>query len=746
MRSPGKDLRAIPVLRALIPFITGIMLAPLIPGQLTCTHAAGCLLLLLLLAGLLVHRSGSRKPVHGYLFFAVMFLAFVCLGFWRTRNEPRCYSPLPAGRNVVLTGRIPEEPEKRTRGYRVGLRLDGVVTSDHYSGAAGNLLVYLPGDTTVEGGGDEGCLTPSKDTTADGGVAGVAGRQTLYSPAAPPRTGERWMVAGVPRLIGNSGNPGEFDYAGYMRRRHTGYLLFVEDPHHFRRLSGPSSNLAFAAGKIAVRIQSHWPADIPEYAVLRAITLGNKRALPDRTRDHFAGAGAMHILAVSGLHVGIIWYALTLLIRFPVHLRFFRILKPVLVIGVLWFYAAITGFSASVTRSVFMFSLLTLARVTGRDSQVLNTLFLSAMVLLWLDPDRIHEPGFQLSYAAVTGIVTLHPFLTRRLRPRSRLLRWAVDLVGVSVAAQLATFPLTLLYFHQFPVYFILTNLLVIPLVTLLLAGFVLFAPALIRQMPPEFFSGLLRIPAALLTRIVEAIARLPGAVLDPVALSPSGAVLWGLLLLLVILSLSYRRISYYTAMVAVGSLLLLNSARLEIDLQRECMVQLYHFRGSTLLSERSGGVLRFYHFNWSGKEQPYLERYIREHDLSRGRRDPPLVHVMTKADTVGTRVGRAERLSESCWSVETGVGEVLVLSYGYDRAARELTAMGEWDMIVVADHHPLEWTLEGKEAPGVLFLSDGSGYEGYEKAWSDLTEALHRTSASGPYRVYSERYEQAIK
>ena len=735
------------MLRALIPFITGIVLAPLIPGQLTCTHAAVFLLPLLLLAGLVLHRSGSRKPVHGYLFFAVMFLAFVCLGFWRTRNEPRGYSPLPAGRNVVLTGSIPEEPEKRTRGYRVRLRLEGVVTPDHYSLAEGNLLVYLPGDTSTEGIDSGSRLNNRSDGTKEEGCAIVnESGQTTGVLAALPRTGERWMVAGAPRQISNSGNPGEFDYAGYMRRRNTGYLLFVEDPHHFRRLSGPSSNFTFAARKIAARIQSHWPADVPEYAVLRAITLGNKTALPDRIRDHFAGAGAMHILAVSGLHVGIIWYVMTLLIRLPVHLPFFRILKPLMVIGVLWFYAGITGFSASVTRSVFMFSLLTLARLTGRDSQVLNTLFLSALVLLWLDPGRIHEPGFQLSYAAVTGIVTLHPYLTRRLRPRSRLLRWVVDLVGVSVAAQLATFSLTLLYFHQFPVYFILTNLLVIPLVTLLLAGFVLFSPALILELEPEFFSGLLRIPAALLTRIVEAIARLPGAVLDPVALSPSGAVLWGLLLLLVILSLSYRRIKYYAAMIATGSLLLLNSARLEVGLQGECMVQLYHFRGSTLISERGEGVLRFYHFNWSGKEQPYLEQYIREHDLRRGRCDPPLVHVMTKSDTVGTRHGRAERLSESCWSVETGAGEVLVLSYGYDPAARELTAMGEWDMIVVADHHPLEWTLEGEEVSGMLFLSDGSGYEGYEKNWIDLTEMLHRTAVSGPYRVYRERNEQAMK
>lgn len=746
MRSPGKDLRTVPVLRALIPFVTGIVLAPLIPGQSTCAHAAGFLVPLLLLAGLVLHRSGSRKPVHGHLFFAVMFLAFVCLGFWRTRNEPRGYSPLPAGRNVVLTGRIPEEPEKRNRGYRVRLRLDGVVTSDHYSGAEGNLLVYLPGDTTKEGIHAGSRLNRSNDTKEEECVIVNGSGQTTDILSVLPRTGERWMVAGEPRLISNSGNPGEFDYAGYMRRRNTGYLLFAEELYHFRRLSGSSSNLTFAAGKIAARIQSHWPADVPEYAVLRAITLGNKRALPDRIRDHFAGAGAMHILAVSGLHVGIIWYVMTLLIRLPVPLLFFRILKPLMVIGVLWFYAGITGFSASVTRSVFMFSLLTLARLTGRDSLVLNTLFLSALVLLWLDPGRIHEPGFQLSYAAVTGIVTLHPFLTRRLRPRSWILRRAVDLVGVSVAAQLATFPLTLLYFHQFPVYFILTNLLVIPLVTLLLAGFVLFSPALILELEPEFFSGLLRIPAALLTRIVEVIARLPGAVLDPVALSPSGAVLWGWLLLLVILSLSYRRISYYAAIIAAGSLILLNSARLEVELQRECLVQLYHFRGSTLLSERSGGVLRFYHFNWNGEEQPYLERYIREHDLPRGRRDPPLVHVMTKNDSAGTRRGRAERLSESCWAVKTGAGEVLVLSYGYDRAARRMISMEGWDMIVVADHHPLDWTLEGEEVSGMLFLSDGSGYEGYEKNWIDLIEMLHRTADSGPYRVYRNGHEQALK
>jgi len=211
--------------------------------------------------------------------------------------------------------------------------------------------------------------------------------------------------------------------------------------------------------------------DNAELAIAKALILGDKADLDNPTKEVYAQAGAMHVLAVSGLHVGVIYLVLLSLLG----QRNGRVTKPILVaiivIPSLWAYAFITGLSPSVLRAVTMFSFLAMAQVFNRRSATFNTLAISALILLIVNPYMIMSVGFQLSYVAVIGIIFLYPIFENWFYPTSRIGRFFWQITALSLAAQLATSPLSALYFHRFPTYFLFSNLLVIPAAMLIVWG-----------------------------------------------------------------------------------------------------------------------------------------------------------------------------------------------------------------------------------------------------------------------------------
>jgi competence protein ComEC len=232
--------------------------------------------------------------------------------------------------------------------------------------------------------------------------------------------------------------------------------------------------------------------DTNALAVATAIMLGYRDYVTDEVMQAYAGSGVLHILSVSGLHVAVLFYVLNILLGWMDKKRKLKIMKGILVIIIMLFYAGITGLSPPVLRSVWMFALIITARLLNRDVSMYNVLAVSCLVLLIWDPYFIADVGFQLSYIAVAGIVYLYPMLHSLLplpsfdfkRPFhfiARILTYLYDfiwgLVCVSISAQIATFPISLYYFHTFPNFFLLSNLLVIPLSNfVLISGMVLFA------------------------------------------------------------------------------------------------------------------------------------------------------------------------------------------------------------------------------------------------------------------------------
>lgn len=205
------------------------------------------------------------------------------------------------------------------------------------------------------------------------------------------------------------------------------------------------------------------------YAVVAAMTMGDRSGLTRELRQSYAASGASHVLALSGMHLGVIYGLLSLLF---VHHRM-RVLGQVLAMVVIWAYATLVGMPPSVLRSATMLTIFAFVVLTGRRQVSLNTLAFAAVVQLAINPLGLWDVGFQMSFLAVLGIVMLNLRLRDVATPiwlsRWRVIRWMWSLVKVSLAAQIAVAPLSMYYFGTFPCYFLLTNLIAVPLAMLIL-------------------------------------------------------------------------------------------------------------------------------------------------------------------------------------------------------------------------------------------------------------------------------------
>jgi len=289
--------------------------------------------------------------------------------------------------------------------------------------------------------------------------------------------GDQLLISGSPQIIPGPANPNEFDYKSYLAYRNIYHRQFIDYKQVLTFGYDPPYSLLARALHLRNRFSKIIEQTISsarEQSVAKAIILGDRQQLEPELKSAYGNAGIMHILAVSGLHVGIIY--LIILVPFG-NLRYHRrgrFLFFAITLLTLWSYAFITGFSPSVLRAVTMFSFIALAQSTNQHSNIYNTLAISAFTLLIWDPFLIMHVGFQLSYLAVLGIIYFTPKIYQKLYTENWLPDKIWMITCVSLGAQLATTPLTVYYFNQFPLYFLITNLVAIPSAFLMVAiGFV---------------------------------------------------------------------------------------------------------------------------------------------------------------------------------------------------------------------------------------------------------------------------------
>lgn len=383
----------------------------------------------------------------------------------------------------------------------------------------------------------------------------ASGKVIVYFPkksyAKPFAYGDELLIRGAPDLVRGPLNPGEFDYRKFLAFKNIFHQHFLrgEDALFIGR-AVPSRLIAVSyevRDWSSARLQSFVTGE-RERAIASALVLGIVDGIDTEISNAYAATGAMHVLAVSGLHVGIIYLIVGLLLKPIRRFRSGTWFAAFITIVVLWGYACVTGLSPSVLRAAMMFSFVALAQPLKQQTNIYNTLGVSAFCLLLFDPMLIMSVGFQLSYLAVLGIVYLQPLVYRWYEPDNRLLDEVWKITSVSIAAQTATFAISIFYFHQFPNYFLLSNLYVIPLAfVILLVGLVVLTLSFVPVVASAIgfvLEWLIRI----LNYLILITEKLPYAVLENIYITPVECLLLMVMIVVVILMIQQRSIRYFYA------------------------------------------------------------------------------------------------------------------------------------------------------------------------------------------------------
>ncbi len=296
-------------------------------------------------------------------------------------------------------------------------------------------------------------------------------RLLLQTPLNHPLTvGDRMLVQAVLVPLAKPKNPIDFDFKTYMMRKGVARKIIPTTDGYIKL--PPKQGIrrwAHLIQQALINQLQQLPLKQESKALVMALVLGEKSDLSEERIEQYQRAGAMHLLAISGLHIGIILLLLRALVSPLKRLRFGAIISAVLPILLLWCFAFVTGASPSVIRAVTMFSFLQIGLSLKRNDVRMQHLWSSFIVLLFIHPRFIFDVGFQLSYAAVLGIVWVLPHWQKLFQGQSRLVQKITSLFGLGLIAQLAVLPLSLYYFHQFPFLFWLSNLLLVPLVGLVI-------------------------------------------------------------------------------------------------------------------------------------------------------------------------------------------------------------------------------------------------------------------------------------
>lgn len=283
----------------------------------------------------------------------------------------------------------------------------------------------------------------------------------IDSLAARLRYGDELVVNAKLQKIEGAKNPYEFDYQQYMAQKHLYYQLKAK-PYKWYATGANKGKwhqkLLLATREYALAIlKGHLPQP-DNFAVAAAILIGHKGNIDPETRKVYSVTGSMHVLAVSGMHIGLLYFMLAWVL---IPLKLFKKvwLRLAVLLAIMWFYALLTGFSPSAVRATLMFSLFALGDSIKRRPNSLNIWAGSALLLLAFEPMQLFDVGFQLSYLAVAGILFFYRPLVNLWPIKNRLLNFLWSGTCISIAAQITTLPLILCYFHQLPVYTLLANL-----------------------------------------------------------------------------------------------------------------------------------------------------------------------------------------------------------------------------------------------------------------------------------------------
>ena len=433
--------KAAPFIRLLLPLIAGILLQWYFQFYLSMIMMAMLSFFIAWLLFSLFPLAVKFKwgALQGFVLNALLVSVGLFLVWQKDiRHDNNWYGQYYQDSDYLVV-RIDEPPIEKTKSFKAEGYVESIIRGDKVIPCKGKLLLYF-----------------SKDSLT-----------------APLHYGDRILVNKDLQPIKNSGNPGAFNYQQYAAFQQIFHQVFLKEKD-WVALDGKDINkfkqfIFTTRSAILAALQKNMPAGKDELGLAEALLIGYTNDLDKDLVQAYSNTGVVHIIAISGMHLALIYIMLVWIFSKIPGIKKSKLLQVVLILICLWLFSLLTGAAASVLRAAVMFSFISIGKYIAKQSTIYNSLASSAFVMLCYNPYFLWDVGFQLSYLAVVGIIVFQRPIYNLVYIKNKWVDEVWKLVSVSLAAQVLTFPICIYYFHQFPMLFLLANIIAVPLSSIIL-------------------------------------------------------------------------------------------------------------------------------------------------------------------------------------------------------------------------------------------------------------------------------------
>ncbi len=431
-----------PFLRLIIPVIAGILLQwyiqfdwPLILFSAVCFAIALAAFQLLPLV-----LRFKLQILQGFLISLILIVFGLFITYQKDIRHNQNWFGNVYEDSSLIVGTIREPLLEKNKSYKADAVITNVLHNDRIKNATGKIIIYFEKDS--------------------------ANPLSLFY-------GDKILINKKIQQIKNSGNPGAFNYQRYLAFRQIFHNVFLKKSDWIllhKKDINPFQQFLFTARENVLNIlRQNMQGRDDQLAIAEALLIGYTQDLDKDLVQAYSNTGVVHIIAISGMHLGLIYVMLVWLFNRIPFIKRSKIFKLVLILTCLWLFTFLTGGSASIMRAAVMFTCIAIGKSFDRRTSILNPLAASAFILLCINPYYLWDVGFQLSYLAVSGIVIFQKPIYHLVYIKNWGLNKIWQLISVTIAAQILTFPVCLYYFHQFPTLFLFTNILLVPLSSVIL-------------------------------------------------------------------------------------------------------------------------------------------------------------------------------------------------------------------------------------------------------------------------------------
>lgn len=571
-------LRRNPFIKALLPLILGIISYSYIDIS-TIVSLSGLALSFIFLLLILIKKqylqSYKRNHIFGIVFSTfILFFSLTYCYLHENYSTPSYIKEYHS--NSIIKGVISESILEKNKSFGTTITIKKVIN----------------GKTEKEVYGKINCYFPKNET--------------------PPKLGD--VLLFKPRLneIKQPRYPDEFDYKEYLKSKGIVHSIFLTS-NQYQKIN-ETSTLFLTAEKIRASIVQQLEKTKlkeNEIALIAALFLGDKKLLNSDIKTNFSDIGAMHVLAVSGLHVGILLLIITFVLNKLFGKDKRKALKVIITLLLIWSFAFITGLSVSVLRASLMFSLIVIGKLILEKSSIYNTISASAFIILIYNPVLLFDVGFQLSYLAVLGIIYFYPKINNLFYIKNKIGKYLWNITAVSIAAQIATIPLSIYYFHQIPLLSLVSNIIVSVYAVVIISGGVIILLVLPFSELLNYIAIVMSFIISSLLKVVEFLATIPYGKIDNLSISNNE--LYGLILLIIlsIFVIETKRLRYINYGLILVLILLINKHFYDYELKKQHKITFINLENEVGINLTSKSENLFYTTENENLKQKYLSKSL---------------------------------------------------------------------------------------------------------------------------------------